>query len=116
MDKKQESTVEAGMSVNTPLTPNSNAVTTPSGSTNNDTRVTFLYNNATSYWTPSVSLQSSTAVIGQDAGNGIVTFMQGLTVEYQPLAGGYYTVIVTGKIKDSGEVYDLKNKSLGTFA
>lgn len=114
-DKEQELTFDAGSSTNTPLTPNSNAVTVPSGNANDDTQISFLYNNMTPYWAPSVSSAFTTVVNDRDRGNAVVTFMEGLTVEYLPLSGGYYTVTVTGKIKDSGSTYTLQGKSLGTF-
>ena len=73
-----------------------------------------MYNNTTLYWSPVVSINLATAVNDQDRGNAIVIFMQGLTVEYVALSGGYYTVTATGKIKDSGNIYDIQ-KTLGAF-
>jgi len=113
--KAKTLTFEAGSSTNTPLTPNSNAVTVPSGNQNDDTQISFMYNNMIPYWAPSVSSAFTTVTNDKDRGNAVVTFMEGLTVEYLPLAGGYYTVIVTGKIRDSGSVYTVTGKSLGTF-
>ena len=115
MSKDQESNLEASSSTNTPLTPNSNAVIVPSGDVNEDTQIAFQYDNMISYWSPMVSSALTTAILSQDVGNGIVTFMQGLTVQFLPLSGGYYTVTVTGQIKDSGSVYNIVGKSLGTF-
>ena len=106
---------EAGSSTNTPLVPNGNAVTVPSGNQNDDTQISFMYNNMIPYWAPAVSSSFTTVENDRDRGNAVVTFMKGLTVEYLPLAGGYYTVTVTGKIKDSGSIYTVSGKSLGTF-
>ncbi|HKP87327.1 MAG TPA: hypothetical protein VJZ26_14580 [Blastocatellia bacterium] len=114
-DQEQELTFDAGTSSNTPLTPNSNAVTVPSGNANDDTQISFMYNNMIPYWAPQVSSAFPNTENDKDRGNAVVTFMQGLTVEYLPLSGGYYTIIVNGKIKDSGSTYNVQGKSLGTF-
>ena len=113
--KTKALTFEAGSSTNTPLTPNANAVTVPSGNQNDDTQISFMYNNMIPYWAPSVSSSFTEVTNDKDRGNAVVTFMEGLRVEYLPLAGGYYTVVVTGKIKDSGSTYTVTGKSLGTF-
>jgi hypothetical protein len=104
-----------GQSVNTPLSPNSNCVTVPSGDTNDDTNLTFLYNNIIPYWSPAISSANTKAVLGTDMGNGVVTFKAGLTVQYAPQSGGVYTVLLTGDILDGTTLYPITGKSLGTF-
>jgi hypothetical protein len=112
---KKAGAFEGGQSVNTPLTPNSNAVTVASGDRNDTTNCSFLYNNIIPYWGPQVSSSNTTATLGIDIGNGVVTFKKGLTVQYVAQTGGYYTVVVTGDIVDSLSLYSLTGKSLGTF-
>jgi len=107
--------LEGGQTTNTPLTPNSNALCAASGNPNDDTQIAFQYNNATTYWSPQVSSSFTTVQNGADVGNGVVTFTEGLTVQYLPQTGGTYTVIVTGTIIDSGSKYLIKGKSLGLY-
>ncbi|NER92714.1 MAG: hypothetical protein F6J86_02435 [Symploca sp. SIO1B1] len=102
-------------SVNTQLTPNSNAVAVPSGDSNNTTQFAFQYNNTQTFWSPSVSTGFTTATNAADVGNSIVTFTKGLTVQYLPQSAGMYTVIVTGTIIDGGTQYPLKGQFLGSF-
>lgn len=106
---------EAGQTVNTPLTPNSNAVSSATGDTNDDTTISFYYNKEIPYWSPMVSSSFTSASLSKDMGNAVVTFKEGLTVDYLPQAGGMYTVTVTGEIDDGGTIYNLKGKSIGTF-
>lgn len=108
-------TFEAGQSTNTPLTPNSNAICAVSGNENDDTQVSFLYNNQIQYWSPSVSSAFTSTTLGNDIGNAVVTFKEGLKVEYLPQSGGMYTVVVNGQIEDGSSTYDLTGKSIGTF-
>ncbi len=110
-----ELTFEAGQSTNTPLTPNSNAVAAASGDTNDNTQISFFYNNIIPYWSPAISSANTTVTNDRDRGNAVVTFKKGLTVEYLPQAQGKYTVIVSGTIVDGGGEYVLTGKSLGTF-
>ncbi|HEV2757121.1 MAG TPA: hypothetical protein VG318_15245 [Actinomycetota bacterium] len=108
-------TFVGGQSTNTTLTPNSNATCTPLGDDNNDTNISFMYNNQQAYWNPSVSSGSTAPVkLGVNRGNGVVTFVKGLTVEYIPLDSGHYMVNASGTILDSGSEYDI-NTSLGTY-
>ncbi|MBV9773525.1 MAG: hypothetical protein JO040_06220 [Gemmatimonadetes bacterium] len=106
---------EAGQSTNTPLTPNSNAVASASGDSNDDTTVAFQYNNITTYWSPTVSSATTDVSLGANRGNGVVTFVKGLTVSYLAQAAGMYTVVVSGTIVDSGSEYTLTGRSLGSF-
>lgn len=108
-------TFESGQSTNTPLSPNSNAVAAASGDANDDTQISFLYNNIIPYWSPGISSANTSATNDRDRGNGVVTFKKGLTVEYLSQAQGKYTVIVSGTIVDGGGEYNLTGKSLGTF-
>jgi hypothetical protein len=107
--------LEGGQTTNTPLTPNSNSLASASGDPTDDTQLAFQYNNVTTYWSPSVSSSFTEVTNDRDRGNGVVTFTKGLLVEYLSQAGGYYTVIVTGKIIDSGSEYNLRGKPIGTF-
>ena len=109
-------TFEAGQLTNTPLTPNSNATCSASGDTNDTTQISFLYNNITAYWSPSVSSGNAETTLVGDRGNDVVTFKDGLKVNYlAQKAGSSYTITVTGNIVDSGSLYKLTGKSLGTF-
>jgi len=105
----------AGQTVNTPLTPNSNSIAVPSGDSNDTTNLSFLYNNIIPYWSPQVSSSNTTTTLGSDIGNGVVTFKQGLTVMYVPQQGGVYTVVLTGDIVDGNSLYKITGKSLGVF-
>ncbi len=106
---------EAGQTTNTPLTPNSNAICTATGGKNDTTNASFLYNNITPYWSPSVGSDNTTVTLGEDRGNGVVMFKTGLKVTYIAQSGGMYTITVDGEIEDSGSLYTLTGKSLGTF-
>ncbi len=106
---------EAGQTVNTKLTPNSNCIASASGDENDDTQLSFQYDNNISYWSPAVSSGSDEAINDRDRGNTVVRFLKGLTVTYLPQAGGFYVVTVDGEIKDSGTTYVMSGKSLGTF-
>ena len=115
-DMKVIEDFEAGQTTNTILTPNSNATCTASGDTNDTTQCSFLYNNSIPYWSPSVGSGNRTVELGSDVGNAVVTFKAGLTVSYLPQSGGFYTITVDGQIEDSGSIYNLTGKSLGTFS
>jgi hypothetical protein len=106
---------EAGQSVNTKLTPNSNCVASASGDDNDDTQLAFQYDNNISYWSPAVSSGSDVAINDRDRGNTTVRFLKGLTVTYLAQSGGLYTVILDGEIRDSGTTYVMTGKTLGTF-
>jgi hypothetical protein len=106
---------EAGQIVNTKLTPNSNCIASASGDDNDDTQLAFQYDNNTTYWSPAVSSGSDVAVNDRDRGNTIVRFLKGLTVSYLAQSGGLYTVTLDGEIKDSGTIYVMTGKTLGTF-
>jgi hypothetical protein len=111
---EKELTFEGGQSTNTPLTPNSNAIAVQIADLNNDTLISYMSLDAT-YWSALVSSATTCVINNKRKGNGIVFFKKGLEVEYIALAGGYYTVIVTGEIKDSKIIYNLVGKSLGIF-
>lgn len=106
---------EAGQTVNTKLTPNSNCITSASGDDNDDTQLAFQYDNNTTYWSPSVSSGAREVVNDRDRGNATVRFLKGLTVSYLAQSGGMYTVVVDGEINDSGSTYLMVGKTLGTF-
>jgi hypothetical protein len=105
----------AGQSTNTPLTPNSNAVASASGDSNDDTTVAFQYNGVTTYWSPTVSSATTDVTLGANRGNGVVMFQKGLQLSYLAQAGGIYTIVVSGTITDSGSEYVLTGRSLGSF-
>lgn len=109
------STVLTGQTTNTPLTPNSNATASSTGNPNADTNCVFYYNQTIALWAPSVSASFTSTKLAEDVGNAVVTLKAGLTVKYQPLSAGMYSVLVNGDIVDSGSVYTLTGKSLGTF-
>ncbi len=104
-----------GQTVKTILTPNSNSIVTATGSDNDTTQLQFQYNGAITYWSPSVSSASTTAILGANVGNDVVTFIKGLTVTYNALAGGQYNVLLTGQIQDGNSIYPITGMSLGTF-
>ncbi|WP_266156561.1 hypothetical protein [Dyella silvatica] len=106
---------EAGQSVNTKLTPNSNCITSASGDDNDDTQLAFQYDNNITYWSPAISSSSGDAINDRDRGNTVVRFLKGLTVSYLAQSGGLYTVVLDGEIKDSGTTYVMTGKTLGTF-
>lgn len=106
---------EAGQSVNTKLTPNSNCVASASGDDNDDTQLAFQYDANISYWSPSVSSSTEQAINDRDRGNTVVRFLKGLTVTYLAQGNGLYTVTLDGEIKDSGTTYAITGKSLGSF-
>ena len=112
---KKELTFEGGQSTNTPLTPNSHAVAVKIADLNNDTLISFISLDAT-YWSALVSSSTTVVTNNRNKGNDIVVFKSGLEVEYIAMSGGYYTVIVTGYIKDSKILYELVGKSLGIFS
>ncbi len=101
--------------VNTPLTPNSNALTKASGDVNNDTWVYFQVEAKSTYWTVLLSAANTRVRNAQDRGNDLVTFRKGLEVDYLAQAGGSYSIQVSGRILDDGTNYRLTGKILGTF-
>ncbi|NPV19294.1 MULTISPECIES: hypothetical protein [Bradyrhizobium] len=102
--------------VNTPTSPNSNVVTTPSGDTNNTTYVSFQYQGRIPVWTPIVSQSQITAVLGADITIGATTWKAGITVQYAALGSAQYTVtIIKGDIIDDRALYSLAGTLLGIF-
>ncbi|MFZ6681224.1 hypothetical protein [Undibacterium sp. Tian12W] len=103
-------------SVTTNLTPNSNSVVIASGDNRNETRIVFQFKGRENYSTLSVSTTSTTAKLSSDTGNGVITFKSGLTVTYQALQTGFYSVLLDGQIVDNGVIYSIRGAVLGTFA
>lgn len=114
MSEEKELTVPPVPTQKTILTPNTTTLASPSGDKDDTTEIWFVYN-IDYFWQPSVSLKSTTVVNDKDRGNSVVTFMQGLTIEYKDLGGRHYTVFLTGQIKDNGKIYDFRTRRLGTF-
>lgn len=65
------------------------------------------------YWKILLSNSSATLALPSDRGNGLVRFMQGLTVRYQADAGGTVQIMLSGKIIDDGTEYPVNGKLLG---
>ena len=102
--------------VNTPTSPNSNVVTTPSGDTNNTTYLSFQYQGRIPVWTPVLSQAQERVVLGNEITIGSTTWCAGITVQYSALGSTQYTVtIVSGKIIDDRGLYDLSGTTLGIF-
>ena len=104
----------AASSVNTTLTPNTNCVATPSGDSNDTTQLAFQWQGRITFWSPSVSAGSGPVILGEDVGNAVVTFKEGLTVTYISQEGTY-TLVCDGQIKDGNSIYNLTGKFLGSF-
>ncbi len=109
-------TFQALSTVNTPTSPNSNVVTTPSGDANNTTYLSFQYQGRIPVWTPVVSQAQQTAALGVDITIGSTTWKAGITVQYAALGSTQYTVtIVSGAIVDDRGLYQLNGTLLGIF-
>lgn len=107
---------QALSTVNTPTSPNSNVVTTPSGDNNNTTYLSFQYQARIPVWTPVVSQAQITAVLGADITIGGTTWKKGITVQYSALGSTQYTVTITsGLIIDNNGGYELNGILLGIF-
>ena len=107
---------QALSTVNTPTSPNSNVVTTPSGDTNNTTFLSFQYQGRIPVWTPVVSQAQNKVVLGEDITIGGTTWKEGITVQLSALGSTQYTVtITTGKIIDDRGLYQLDGTLLGIF-
>lgn len=112
----QAQTFQALSTVNTPTSPNSNVVTTPSGDTNNTTYLSFQYQGRIPVWTPVVSQAQPTVGLGADITIGTTTWKAGITVQYAALGSTQYTVtIVSGAIIDDRGLYQLSGTLLGIF-
>jgi hypothetical protein len=115
-DDAKEMAFQALSTVNTPTSPNSNVVTTPSGDTNNTTYLSFQYQGRIPVWTPVVSQAQNTAALGADITIGTTTWKAGITVQYAALGSTQYTVtITTGAIVDDRGLYQLNGTLLGIF-
>jgi hypothetical protein len=109
-------TFQALSTVNTPTSPNSNIVTTPSGDANNTTYLSFQYQGRIPVWTPVVSQAQNIATLGADITIGTTTWKTGITVQYAALGATQYTVtIVAGQIIDDRGLYNLNGTLLGIF-
>jgi hypothetical protein len=108
---------QALSTVNTPTSPNSNVVTTPSGDANNTTFLSFQYQGRIPVWTPVVSQAQNKVVLAADITIGATTWKEGITVQYSALGSTQYTVtITTGKIIDDRGLYQLDGTVLGIFS
>ncbi|HEX8640834.1 MAG TPA: hypothetical protein VF704_06725 [Allosphingosinicella sp.] len=107
---------QALSTINTPTSPNSNVVTTPSGDANNTTYLSFQYQGRIPVWTPVVSQAQNQAQLGADITIGTTTWKAGITVVYAALGSTQYTVtITTGQIVDDRGLYSLSGILLGIF-
>jgi hypothetical protein len=107
---------QALSTVNTPTSPNSNVVTTPSGDPNNTTYLSFQYQGRIPVWTPVVSQAQNAAELASDITIGSTTWKAGITVHYAALGSTQYTVtILTGPIVDDRGLYQLSGTLLGIF-
>lgn len=115
-DPEEVQTFQALSTVNTPTSPNSNVVTTPSGDPNNTTYLAFQYQGRIPVWTPVVSQAQNTATLGVDITIGTTTWKAGITVQYSALSSTQYIVtILTGQIIDDRGLYNLNGTLLGIF-
>ena len=102
--------------VNTPTSPNSNVVTTPSGDLNNTTNLSFQYQGRLPVWTPVLSQAQPSVTLGEDITIGRTTWKAGIKVDLAVLGSTQYTVtIVTGAIVDERGLYELTGTLLGIF-
>ncbi len=62
--------------------------------------------NGIAWYTTSVSTGNPTTTLASSVGNGVVTFMAGLTVTLTQLGGGSYNVTMSGQIKDNNSLYN----------
>ena len=107
---------QALSTVNTPTSPNSNVVTTPSGDSNNTTFLSFQYQGRIPVWTPVVSQAQPRVILGADVTIGATTWKAGITVQYAALGSTQYTVTITqGAIVDDRGLYELSGTLLGIF-
>lgn len=107
---------QALSTVNTPTSPNSNVVTTPSNDPNNTTFLSFQYQGRIPVWTPVVSQAQTEAALGEDITIGATTWRAGMKVQYAALGSTQYTVtIVSGEIVDDRGLYRLNGTLLGIF-
>ena len=115
-DSLVQGTFQGLQSVNTPLSPNTNVVTTPSGDPNNTTTMSFQYQGRIPMWTPFVSQASQEAVLTDPVTIGSTTLDAGITVRYSALGSTQYTVsIVEGLISEGLASYNLAGVTLGIF-
>lgn len=106
---------EAPPSVNTPTSPNTNVVTTPSFDTNNTTQLSFQFQGRIPVWTPSVSQAAQSVTLAEDRVIGTTRWLKGMTVTYRILDATQYSVVLDGQIEDGGALYSLVGTTLGIF-
>jgi hypothetical protein len=102
-------------SVNTPTSPNTNVITTPTNDTNNTTNMSFQYQGRIPVWNPQVSQAITSATLGNDITIGDTTWVKGLTASYINLDAKTYMVTLNGAIVDGGTVYTHAGTTLGIF-
>lgn len=104
-------------SQSTALTPNSNCSVSGSGDFNNTTTVVFMSpKNGTHWATLTVSQGGPSQSLSQDYGNGIVIFKKGLKAELSAQGDSGYNVLLSGKIQDSGAVYNFSGMIIYTYS
>jgi hypothetical protein len=104
-----------GQTVNTDLSPNTNAKTRATFDLNDTTYVTFYFQNRIPYWVALVSVATTPVTLDKDMGNNVVTFCKGLTVSFSAQGANRYVVFLHGKIIDQKTVYPIDGQSLGIF-
>ncbi|MBI5120964.1 MAG: hypothetical protein HZA67_08150 [Rhodospirillales bacterium] len=85
----------------TQLTANSNCTAVASGDANQSTQVRFMAPmNSTVWWMPTVSNAMVTQALPNDVGNGQVTFVKGLAINFNAMGGTAYNITLSGQIID----------------
>lgn len=101
----------SSLSTTTRLTPNSQSV----ASMNTTLASISFQTSGTTYWSTSIGSSFTTAILGQNVGNDIVTFKQGLKVTYSAQPGGTYNVLLNGTIVDSLTTYQFTGTVIGVY-
>jgi hypothetical protein len=118
-------TSQAGSSIETATTPNTIAVTTPSGDPANTTVAAFQVREGATYWTAEVSLTQRTYVLAEDTGVDVGTWgstgpiwKKGFEVQFVPMSAAEYGVVIAkGSIIDgTQQVYEFDDFMIGVFA
>lgn len=105
----------AAQTVNTPLTPNCNALTNATFDLNDSTWVTFYYHDSTPLWLALLSVASQQVTLIQTITALGITLCEGLQVTLNPM-GSIYTVLLNGVIIDSSTTYKFQGLLLGSFS
>lgn len=95
------------------LTPNSNSATTSMQTINKDTLIALQTNDVT-YWTALLSTANKTVSLSGNQGNAVVTFMEGITLNYI-VTGDQYQVMLSGLIVDNDTQYNITGKLIAIF-